>query len=307
MATISNTFMDRVVGAFRGIGYDARWKELNAADYGVPQTRRRIFVVGVREDMPTPSRWFPRPTHAETSTTTLDGRELKAWTDVREAIGDLYLAADGGEVLMTSQQNEGHQYAGRRSLHNIDEPAKTIRGGTPPLLLPNHSPDELSEDAKDYLRRDPRHLEKHRPREFDEPSRTIPANLHKGVPYGLVRLPNHEPVTPSDDAREKMDAYAPGSTHNSVTERRLAGDEPAKTVAANHTQMIVGEDIVEQTRRLTVREAARLQSFPDHHLFCGFKTQQFQQVGNAVPPLLMFHIARHLRRFIEDAEGGGSR
>ncbi len=55
-------------------------------------------------------------------------------------------------------------------------------------------------------------------------------------------------------------------------------------------------------RRISVREAARLQSFPDWFDFCGTETNQYYQIGNAVPPLLSYHLADSVKKCLESKE-----
>ena len=78
-------------------------------------------------------------------------------------------------------------------------------------------------------------------------------------------------------------------------------DKPGKTVVAHFykdVNLFIHPDS-EQARTFTVREAARIQSFPDDFVFEGSRTDQFKQVGNAVPPLMAETFARTLGEFLE--------
>ena len=78
-------------------------------------------------------------------------------------------------------------------------------------------------------------------------------------------------------------------------------DKPGKTVVAHlykDGNLFIHPDS-EQARTFTVREAARIQSFPDDFVFEGSRTDQFKQVGNAVPPLMAETFARTLGEFLE--------
>ena len=77
---------------------------------------------------------------------------------------------------------------------------------------------------------------------------------------------------------------------------RLLKDEPSGTVVNVRKSMWIHPTL---DRALSLREAARLQSFPDSFVFAGPKNSQYQQVGNAVPPMLAEIVARHLNSIIE--------
>jgi DNA (cytosine-5)-methyltransferase 1 len=89
--------------------------------------------------------------------------------------------------------------------------------------------------------------------------------------------------------------------------RKLFRDQPAWTVTAHlakDTYSHIHYDS-SQARMITVREAARLQSFPDGWRFAGNIGDRFRQIGNAVPPLLGLALGRHVLRLMKEAAGAG--
>ncbi|ACG75155.1 DNA-cytosine methyltransferase [Anaeromyxobacter sp. K] len=83
---------------------------------------------------------------------------------------------------------------------------------------------------------------------------------------------------------------------------RLRGDRPCKTIVSHLAKDGNGYIHPRETRNITVREAARVQSFRDDYVFCGSPTDQWIQVGNAVPPLMSEAIAKTFLRVLEDDE-----
>jgi len=99
----------------------------------------------------------------------------------------------------------------------------------------------------------------------------------------------------SDSDRKKI-----GYSDKSFTDKwkRLPKDKPSWTVVSHLHKDGYMYIHPTQNRTISVREAARLQSFPDSFVFYGSRTAQFKQVGNAVPPLLAMAIAKHLKKII---------
>jgi DNA (cytosine-5)-methyltransferase 1 len=216
--TEGGVFLNAVLNGLRSSGYSFVWWTLNAADYGVPQIRRRLFVAGsLHGAIPAkPKRTVERP------------------VSVRAAISDLPDLPNGAAFDRLS-------YKGRsRSRY-----AQTMRSGLD--MSPNHL---VTLNAPHIIER------------------------YKYVPQGG----NWEDVP-----RRLMRNYADRSRCHTGIYRRLREEEPSVVIGNYRKNMLIHPT---QHRGLSVREAARLQSFPDWYEFKGSIGYQQQQVGNAVPPLL---------------------
>lgn len=121
---------------------------------------------------------------------------------------------------------------------------------------------------------------------------------HKRSPKG------HEDFSLIEKLRPLHANWESGKFSDRFRVQRL--DHPATTITSHISKdghYFIYPDPT-QCRSLTVREAARVQTFPDNYFFQGNRTQQFHQVGNAVPPFLAHQIAKIVHALLKDSAGG---
>ena len=82
--------------------------------------------------------------------------------------------------------------------------------------------------------------------------------------------------------------------------RRLSWEEPCLTIMTTPIGKMTERCHPDETRPLSVRESARIQSFPDDWQFCGKMSEQYKQIGNAVPPLLAYEIGKEVKKSTEN-------
>ena len=168
-----------IINNFEDLGYHVGYKLLAAADYGVPQSRKRVFIVGTKKNKLPPFK-YPKPSNKN------------KWITLREAIGDL-------------------------------------------------------------------------------------------EPLGEGELPNH--------------FWSKAKKNKGQGNNILDADKPGPTMRTEHHGNI--EFHWNGKRRLSAREAARIQSFPDDFIFYPSTSQAYKQIGNAVPPVLAWHLATSIEEFLD--------
>ncbi len=232
----------------------------NTADYGVPQVRKRVIIIGVRKDLNLKAKDVYSSiskTHCDPEDSIDDHGNLKAYVTVRDAIGDL-------PKLEQSDRRAVIPFTSSSSNHFI----KYIR--------------EVGEtELYDHISRTHNELDTQR---YIEMSKNI---------WTFEQMLEHRPDLGHPKKRVFNNSYAV-----------QFWNKPARTIIAHlhkdGNQFIHPE--YTQGRTLSVREAARLQSFPDNFRFAGSQTQQYKQIGNAVPPLFANVIAKSVIKIFTKLE-----
>jgi DNA (cytosine-5)-methyltransferase 1 len=267
--------------------HDPRSYLLLATDFGVPQRRARVFIVGTRRDLglrqgmlqlstdrgDPPDVWqsirdLPRLRSGLSS-----DDSTEAWQQcIRDAASRLVkdvacVHPDVADVLSRVAQVRSRLPAARFASHH--NPALA-----PTLLLNHETRGHIAEDLERYLF----YSAWGKARRSSPTLTEIPARI----------LPKHENV------RVAASQSSLGTVAFADRFRVQLGGQPSTTITshiAKDGHYFIHPDPM-QCRSLTVREAARLQTFPDDYAFCGPRTEQYRQVGNAVPPLLARRLAR---------------
>lgn len=284
---------------------------VRAEDYGVPQARHRVFVVCVRKDI---ADQMSQPTRLQLNT----GR---ATVSVLEMIGDmprlrsrlsrgdsssawkatLASACDLIQSLRTLTLTRGQ---GQRFDEAIEEARRTTQEPARPYRGPaGRTAMSCPADLRDWI--------------IDDKLRKLPNNETRGhIPGDLARYlfaaafgwaTGRSPKS-TDFPPQLAPKHANWKTGKFGDRFRVQlGDQPCRTVTSHISKD--GHYFIHpdpgQCRSITVREAARLQTFPDNYFFCGSRTQQYVQVGNAVPPYLARQIAGRVCALLDKRRASG--
>ena len=217
----------RVQSAFEEIGYSLKYQVLNAVNYGVPQHRERVILVGFRGNNPFE---YPAPTH---------GDGLIPYVTLKEAFADL-----------------------------------------PPLQSGERSDQYVGGPSNDFL---------------------------KFVRFGSSALTEHFAPKNGEHLIKIMQALGDGQSKDDLPESirpksgypntyaKLWWNRPSTTITRNFACPSSSRCIhPRDSRAMSIREGARLQSFPDNYMFYGSDGMKRLEIGNAVPPLLSQAIAEQM-------------
>lgn len=226
---------EQVKREFAELGYGLKYKVLDAVDFGVPQHRERVILVGFQNHN---NFQYPLPTH---------GEGLKAYVTLREAIGDL-------PVLKSGEHSQAYAHPANNEF----------------LQFVRNNGDKLTEHA-------------------------APTNGEH-----LIKL--MEALKDGQSKDDLPEELRPKSGYRN-TYAKLWWDKPSTTITRNFSCPSSSRCIhPRDSRAMSIREGARLQSFPDDYQFYGTDGMKRLEIGNAVPPLLSLAIAKQMLKALSSEE-----
>lgn len=253
----------KIVKEFKKKGYKVCERPeiivLNSVHYGVPQIRKRVILIGVRDDMNiSPENIYDliEKTHYAPDENPTNG--LNKYRTIDDAISDLpaFLPGEGSEEIEFKSDSKNSY-------------VKIMRGN-------------IGDKLYNHVARNHNNLDRER---------------YKLLSQHKWQLKDLEKVRP------ELVHYDPKHFVNRYTVQEF--DKPGRTVVAHlykDGNLFIHPDS-KQERTFTVREAARVQSFPDDFKFIGARTHQYKQVGNAVPPLMAYQIAKAIKKILGNLDG----
>ena len=307
-----HNIVEEMVEALSAMGYEARYSLINSAHHGVPQMRDRVFMVALHRSLGA-RIMFPSakhhcdlpPGYGGTRSVALKlidlfggsgyvepdvgGPRLPPAVTASEAIGDLPPITLHREGLLKRGARRFTELARYRTDVPPSDYARAMRS------WPDFEADEgVYDHVLRYLPRDTLIFE------AMQQGNEYPA-AHR-VANQLFELEARRRRIPQDSAewrrlhRAMVPPYDPSKFPNRWW--KLRENKPSRTLMAH-----IGKDTYShihydstQGRVITVREAARLQSFPDGFVFAGTMNPAFRQIGNAVPPVMAREMARMIMR-----------
>lgn len=307
------------------MGYTCRYTLLNSVYYGVPQTRERMFLIAYAEELetdvmfPEPTHWFELPRGYEGSRQValkhvVNGTERapqlsllesrsRFYVAPPEAARDLKPAVTAADALYDLPQITRHLTGKlRRGARHLNEfvAYRYVEPSSYALMMRRWKGFESDAGVYDHAIRSLSN------RDFEifrrmKPGDQYPAAYRTAIEIfeeELAKLQNEgrRPSRGSVEYKSLMSRLVPPYDPRKFPNkwRKMASDEPARTLMAH-----LGKDSYShihydshQARTISVREAARLMSFPDGFRFVGTMNPAFRQIGNAVPPLMAAALAR---------------
>lgn len=226
---------EEVLNDFSSIGYRVKVQQLSSEEYGVPQQRKRVFFVGINEDIYDENTEFKFPEATY-------GKGLENIITCKDAISDLDFVPDDVSL------GEYIEY----KLPAVNEYQIKMRKGS--TVIRNHS-----------------------------------ITIHKEQTKKIIAM------VPDGGNYKDLPDELQNTRKVNIAWTRMNSSKPCFTIDTGHNHHFH----YKENRVPTVRESARIQSFPDTFEFIGIKTSQLKQVGNAVPPLLAEAIAWQVVDIIE--------